>query len=322
MTASDTAAAKPLWLSIEEKILALDSQELSSGNLEPSIQRIAGELDDAGYKVSKLGGNMLALRFAIDAAAKVGHPLLQDLNKVVDAYTLEDVADAYAATNSLIDELRATWPGITKANNRADVINIVQNKKLDLLVAKAKSMPDDTGIRMLLEEEVAGKTIIKTLEITQERLDEVKAAVAAELKEKNRILGLLEKVEGKSEDEKVRHLFANEVAEDQIVSIAGIDQAVIDGVKKAMEEEIKEKERLAAEAAAKKKAEAEGPALEDISPEDMADHIEAIREIQEFSDEEKDIRVMCEQSAIPKALVDLVFADPAKFDELEKQAEG
>ena len=28
---------KPLWLSIEEKILALDSQALTGGNLEPAV---------------------------------------------------------------------------------------------------------------------------------------------------------------------------------------------------------------------------------------------------------------------------------------------
>ena len=54
----------------------------------------------------------------------------------------------------------------------------------------------------------------------------------------------------------------------------------------------------------------------------MLDHIEAIREIMEFSDQEKEIRVMCEQSAIPKALVEIAVSEPEKLDELEKQAEG
>jgi hypothetical protein len=35
-----------------------------------------------------------------------------------------------------------------------------------------------------------------------------------------------------------------------------------------------------------------------------------------------DIRGMCEQGAIPKALVDIAIAEPAKLDELERQAEG
>ena len=73
---------------------------------------------------------------------------------------------------------------------------------------------------------------------------------------------------------------------------------------------------------ARKKAEAEGPALEDIPPDEMLDHIEAIREIMEFSDEEKEIRVMCEQSSIPKSLVDIAVSEPDRLDELEKEAEG
>jgi hypothetical protein len=104
--------------------------------------------------------------------------------------------------------------------------------------------------------------------------------------------------------------------------MAGVDQGAIDGAKKAMEAELKEKERLAAEAAAKKAAEAAGPSLEDMSPEEMLGHIESIREIMEFSDQEKEIRVMCEQSSIPKALVDIAVSEPDKLDELEKKAEG
>jgi hypothetical protein len=322
MTASDATERKPLWLSIEEKILALDPQELSTTNLEASIQRIAGELDTSGYNVSKQGGNMLELRWAMGKAAEVGRPFLKDLNSAVDTFTLEDVKDAYAITSKLIDSLGRTWSVITKANNRAEVIKIVENRRLDLLIAKAKEMPGDTGIRMLIEEKVAAEVIIEAMGITREKLGEVNAAIEAERAERDRVLGLLEKVGGKPDDEKVRHLFANDVAEELIVSIAGIGQAVVDGVKKAMEEELKERERLAAEAAAKKKAEAEGPPLEEISPEDMLYHIESIREIMEFSDQEKEIRVMCEQSVIPKCLVDIAISEPAKLDELEKQAGG
>jgi predicted component of type VI protein secretion system len=89
-----------------------------------------------------------------------------------------------------------------------------------------------------------------------------------------------------------------------------------------MEAELKEKQRLAEEEAARKKEAAAGPALEDISPDEMLDHIEAIREIMEFSDQEKEIRVMCEQSSIPKALVDIAVSEPDRLDELEKEAEG
>ena len=54
----------------------------------------------------------------------------------------------------------------------------------------------------------------------------------------------------------------------------------------------------------------------------MIDHIDAIREIMEFSDQEKEIRTMCEQSSIPKCLVDIAVTEPDKLDELEKNAEG
>jgi hypothetical protein len=104
--------------------------------------------------------------------------------------------------------------------------------------------------------------------------------------------------------------------------MAEVDPGVIDTAKKAMEEEIKEKQRLAEEEAARKKAEAEGPALEDIPPDQMLEYIESIREIMEFSDQEKEIRVMCEQSSIPKSLVDIAVSEPDKLDELEKKAEG
>jgi hypothetical protein len=89
-----------------------------------------------------------------------------------------------------------------------------------------------------------------------------------------------------------------------------------------MEAELKEKQRLEEEAAARKKEEAAGPKLEDIPPDEMLEYIESIREIMEFSDQEKEIRVMCDQSSIPKSLVDIAVSDPDRLDELEKQAEG
>jgi hypothetical protein len=129
-------------------------------------------------------------------------------------------------------------------------------------------------------------------------------------------------VAGKPNEEKVRHLINKNVTEELILEMAGVDQGDIEAAKKAMEEEIKEKQRLAEEEAARKKAEAEGPALEDISSEDMINYIDSIREIMEFSEEEKEIRVMCEQSSIPKSLVDIAVSEPEKLDELEKKAQG
>ena len=92
------------------------------------------------------------------------------------------------------------------------------------------------------------------------------------------------------------------------------------GVSPAGSEQLDDVE--AEEEAARKKAEAEGPSLDDIPADEMLDYIESIREIMEFSEVEKEIRVMCEQSSIPKALVDIAVSDPDKLDELEKKAEG
>jgi hypothetical protein len=202
------------------------------------------------------------------------------------------------------------------------VIGFVEQRKLDLLIEKAKSLAGDDGIELLINESVDFEVITSGLEITEEKLKEVNTAMEKRLAERKRVLGLLEVVKDKSDVEKVRHLFDKDVAEPLILELAGVDQSAIDGAKKAMEEEIKEKQRLAEEEAARKKAEAEGPSLDAMSPEEILGHIEAIREIMEFSDVEKEIRTMCEQSSLPKALVDIAVSDPAKLDELEKEAGG
>ncbi len=322
MTTSDTAEKKPFWLLIEENILALDPQDLSGGNLEASIHRIAGDLDNAGYNVSRHGGNLLQLRWAMDDTVKVGRPLLKDLNTAIAALTLEDASDAYSATNKLIQDIGETWPELKKSERRADVIAIVENTKLDLLVAKAKGLSGDEGIRLLIEEQVAPESITSALDITAEKLEQVNTEVEKELAERERVLKLLEAVDDKSNEEKVKHLFDNKVSEKLIIEIAKISQDTIDSVKKAMEEELKEQQRLAEEAAAKKKEEAAGPSLDKIPSEELLEFIEAIREIMEFSDQEKEIRVMCEQSSIPSALVDIAVSEPDRLDELEKEAEG
>ena len=322
MTTSDAAGKKPLWLLIEENILELDSQGLSGENLEASIQRIAGELDNAGYNVSHHGGNMLQLRWAMNEAHKVGRPLMQDFSAAIAAFTLEDLADPYSATDKIIGDIGKTWPKLKKSERRPDVIEIVEKTKLDLLIAKAKDLPDDEGIRMLIDEQVDPEVMTNALDITAEKLQQVNTEMEKERAERERVATLLEAVEGKSNEEKVKHLFDNNVSEPLIIEMAKVDQAAIDSVKKAMEAELKEKQRLEEEAAAKKKDAAAGPALEEIPPDEMLEHIEAIREIMEFSDQEKEIRVMCEQSSIPKALVDIAVSEPDRLDVLEKEAEG
>jgi hypothetical protein len=322
MTTSDAAKKKPLWLLIEENILELDSQGLSGENLEASIQRMAAGLDNAGYNVSHHGGNMLQLRWAMNEAHKVGKPLMQDFNAAIAALTLEDVADPYAATDKIIGDIAKTWPKLKKSERRADVIRIVERTKLDLLIAKAKDLPDDEGIRLLIEEKVDPDVITGGLDITGEKLQQVNSEMEKERAERKRVATLLQAVEGKSDEEKVKHLFKNDVSEQLIIEMGKVDQDAINSAKQAMEAELKEKQRLEEEAAAKKKEAAAGPALEEIPPDEMLEHIEAIREIMEFSDQEKEIRVMCEQSSIPKCLVDIAVSEPDRLDVLEKEAEG
>jgi hypothetical protein len=315
MTTSDAAKKKPLWLLIEENILELDSQGLSGENLEASIQRMAAGLDNAGYNVSHHGGNMLQLRWAMNEAHKVGKPLMQDFNAAIAALTLEDVADPYAATDKIIGDIAKTWPKLKKSERRADVIRIVERTKLELLIAKAKDLPDDEGIRLLIEEKVDPDVITGGLDITGEKLQQVNSEMEKERAERKRVATLLQAVEGKSDEEKVKHLFKNDVSEQLIIEMAKVDQDAINSAKQAMEAELKEKQRLEKEAAA-------GPPLEEIPPDEMLEHIEAIREIMEFSDQEKEIRVMCEQSSIPKCLVDIAVSEPDRLDVLEKEAEG
>jgi len=322
MSTTETTKQKPLWLLIEESILDLGAQGLSGENPEGAIQRMAGELDNTGYNVSRHGGNLLKLRWAFDSARQAGKPMLQDLNGAISELTLDGLTDLYGAAGSLIDDVGKTWPEVKSPECRPDIVKMIEAKKLDLMVAKAKEEDGDRGIRYLLEENVKEEVIIEQLGISEEKLKEVIDLIAAEKAERKRVAGLLKKVADKGNDEKIKYLFDNNVTESLIMEMAEVDQGAIDAVKKAMEEELKEQQRLAEEEAARKKAEKEGPALDDISNEDMLDHIEAIREIMEFSDVEKEIRTMCEQSAIPKALVDIAVSEPEKLDELEKNAEG
>jgi hypothetical protein len=247
---------------------------------------------------------------------------MEDLNKAFDALTLDDLGNPYAATMKLVDEVGKAWPALKDSTRRPHVLEMLEGLKLDLLVAKAKELEGDGGVRLLIEEGVPPETIIDRMGVTQEELDAVMAAVEAERAERARVSDLLAGVADKGEADRIRYLLTSDVAEEFIVEMAGVEQGAIDDVKKAMEEEIAEKQRLAEEAAAKKAAEAAGPALEDIPADEMLEHIEAIREILDFSDVEKEIRVMCEQSGVPKDLVEIAVSDPDRLDELEAEAEG
>jgi hypothetical protein len=321
MTRTETAN-KPLWLSIESKIAELSSSEFEGAAKEGAIQKIAGALDTEGFNVARHAGNMLMLRRAVDARAEIGRPMMNDFTAATEALTLESVASPVQATVALVRNIGEEWPAFAAVERRSDILAIVENIRLDLLVDKAKETGGDQGIRYLIDNQVAEDTIIDRLAIDEAKLESVKEAIAAELAEIERVKGLLAEVEGQDEVARAKHLITKDVAEASILEIAAIGQDVIDQAKKAMEEEIKEKERLAAEAEAAKKAAAEGPKLEDIPADEMLEHIEAIREIMEFSDDPGEITAMCEQSNLPKALVEIAIESPDKLDELEAAAEG
>lgn len=322
MGITDGWEQKPLWLEIEEKIQGLPESELSGGGREATVRKVADELDENGLNVSGTAEKMLALRWALDQREKVGRSLLGDIRESMEALTLDDVSNPHTTTIEIMRELSGDWPLLKEGDRIRDLKTMVETTRLDLLIAEAKKLEGDKGVRYLRKAQVDDDVILKGLDIPAERLAEVDAAMAAEEAEIRRVKGLLEDVAGKPELDRIKHLLNHDVAEDLMVEIAEVDQTAIDEAKVAMEEEMREKQRLAEEEAARKKAEAEGPALEDIPADEMLEHIEAIREILEFSDEEKEIRVMCEQSGIPKALVEITVSEPDKLDELEEKAEA
>ncbi|MCK5349319.1 MAG: hypothetical protein KAJ25_08005, partial [Desulfobacula sp.] len=263
---------KPLWLAIEEKLLGLNTIDLSGEAKEEAIQKIIKDLDNEGFNFFKKSGNIMHLRWAMDDMMKVGRPLMKDFNDAIAALSLEDVLDAYSAATDFIDKLGETWEEIRKVENRPDIIRIIEETKLDLLVKKAKEMSENEAIRYLIGKKVSREDIISKLAITEEKLAEVEAEIAKEKAERARVADLLGKVEDKSDLEKIKHLITNEVAEELIIEMAGVDKVAIEKVQKVMEEELKEQQRKAEEEAVNKKAEAAGPALEDITPEDMLDY--------------------------------------------------
>jgi len=322
MTESATTQQKPLWLLIEEKILELKSSDIGGSSTENSVRRMAEELDKTGHNVSRAGGNLLQLRWAVAAREKVGKPLMEDLNAAIASLTLEQAVDTYAATMKIIGQVGESWPKLKEADRIVDVKRMVESAKLDLLIKKAKTLQGDEGVRLLISEEVAPQTILTALGITDEKLAEVNAAIEAERAEIARVKDLLKEVEDKPEQERIKHLMQKEVADALILELTGVDKQLIENVKAAVEQELEEKRKKEAEEAARKKAESEGPPLEDIPAETLLEHIESIREIMEFSDKEDEIRKMCEQSQLPKCLVDIAVSDKDKLDELEKGAGG
>jgi hypothetical protein len=247
---------------------------------------------------------------------------MQDFDQAVSALCLDDIKDSYATAMKIMRDLGGDWPSFLASEIRADVKKIVEDKKIELTIAKAEELSGEPGIRFLISESFEPEAIMEALGVSEEEYKAVKSKVDVELAEKARVRELFAAVKDASEEDKIKHLLNKNAADELIMEIGGIEQSAIDAMKKAMEKELAEKKKKEEELAAKKAAEAAGPSLEDITSDDMLEYIEGIREILEFSDVEKDIRTMCEQSAIPKALVDIAISDPDKLDEMEKQAGG
>ena len=317
-----TEGKEPLWLLIEKQIQKCTDEDFSEANSLETSRKIAAELDKTGYNVSKHGGNWLQLKAAVKARNRVGRPFMQDFNQAVSALGLDDIKDTYATAMKIIADLGRDWPSFLASEHRADVDEIVGNKKIELMIARAKELPGEQGIRYLISESFEPEVIMEALGVSEEEYKSLKSKVDTELAEKTRVEELFAAVEDASEEDKIKHLLNKNAADELITEIGGIKQSAIDAVKKAMEKELAEKKRKEEELAAKKEAEEAGPALENIDSDDMLEYIEGIREILEFSDVEKDIRTMCEQSSIPKALVDIAISDPDKLDEMEKEAGG
>ena len=322
MTTNETTSKQPLWLLIEEKILGLSAGDLDAGKLEQTIAQLANALDDTGHNVSKNGGNLIELRRALAARIKAGNALMEDFNAAISALKLEDVTSAAKATAALTNGLKGKWPVLAEYDNRMDVLKIVKDTRLDLYVTEAKSQGGEAGIRYLIADAVAPEIIIDRLGISEDEFKKVDAAVKAELAEIERVKGLFAEVEGKSIEDKVKRMFKEKVADELMIEIGGLSQAEIDGVKKALEAEAAEKARLAAEAEAKKKAELEGPPLDQIADDQIVEYIDAIRDIMDFSDKPEEIRTMAEQSKIPKAIIDVAVAGADELDKLQAKAEG
>lgn len=313
---------EPLWILIEKEIAKESDEKFSEQTILDTIQNIAAELDGTGYNVTKSGGNWLRLKEAVKARTQAGRPFMQDLDKAISVLTLDDLSDTESVAMKIVSDLGKDWPGILISENIPDFEKMVADKKTDLMIAKAKDLSGEEGIRYLIAESFEKESIVEIMGISEDEFDGVKAKVDAEIAEKKRVEELCKKVAGSADDDKIKYLIDNDASDEMIIEVGGFSQSAIDGVKKAMEKELEEKRKREEELAAKKAAEAAGPSLDQIDPDQMLEYIEGIREILEFSDQEKDIRIMCEQSSIPKALVDIAINEPEKLDELEAQAEG
>jgi hypothetical protein len=313
---------EPLWLLIEREIQNYKDDDFSDAKILETTHKIATQLDKTGYNVSKSGGNWLQLQTVVDKRKMVGRPLIKDFDQAIEALILDDIEDTYATAMAIINKLSKDFPYFSVSENRSEVDDIVRTKRIELVTAKAKELDSEEGIRLLISETFEPQNIIDIMGVPENEYKEVKAKIDAELAEIKRVEDLLFSVAEAPEKEQIKLLINENVSDELILEIGGFEQSTLDSIKKEMEKELAEKKRKEEELAAEVAAKAAGPSLDEISPEDMLEYIEGLREILDFADSENDIRIMAEQSSIPKALVDIAVSEPDKLDELEKEAEG
>ena len=313
---------EPLWLLIEREIQNYQDDDFSNAKILETMKKIAAELDKTGYNVSKSGGNWLQLKTVVDKRKMVGRPFIKEFDQEIESLILDDIENTYFTAMAIINKLGKDFPYFLVSENRSEVEDIVRTKRIELVAAKAQDLESEEGIRFLISETFEAQNIIDIMGVSENEYKEVKAKVDAELEKIKRVENLLSSVAEAPEKEQIKLLIDENVTDELILEIGGFEQSALDSIKKGMEEELAEKKRKEEELAAQRAAEAAGPGLDEISPEDMLEYIESLREILDFADSEKDIRIMAEQSSIPKALIDVAVSEPDKLDELEKEAEG
>jgi len=322
MKTSNDTAKEPLWLAMERKIMEHASNGIRETDREQILKKIAADLDQAGHNVALHGGNLLQLRYALEETGRNGRPMLRDLNEAIEKLTFEEVENTRKAAASIVDSVGVSWPKLKGADRKPEILDMVEKTRLRFLVEKAKELSEGEGIRYLIASGISRDIVVESLGISPDRYAQETTAIAAEKAERDRVKSLLDAVAGKPDEGRIRHLINNDVSDALILEIAGVAQPAVDKARMAMEKELEEKRRLAEEEARKKAAAAAGPSLEEISMEDRLTHIEAIRDILDLCDKEAEIRQMCDQSNVPKCLVDIAVSDPERLDELEAEAEG
>ena len=126
---------EPLWMLMEKQIQKYSDEDFSETNSLETSRKIAEELDKTGYNVSKSGGNWLQLKAAVKARSRVGRPFMQDFDQAVSALGLDDIKETYGTARTIIRDLGRDWPSFLASEHRADVDEIVGNKKIELMIS-------------------------------------------------------------------------------------------------------------------------------------------------------------------------------------------